>query len=75
MIRQSRIGDVKMKTIEFIARLVIKIELIVGLFFVMAGGFAVENDMAFATKMVIIGILLAAPDIILEIVDGICVDE
>lgn len=64
-----------MSLTKFVVKLIAKIGLIAGIIFLMIGGFAVESDMEFAVKMLIIGAFFAAPDIFIQIIEGIYADE
>lgn len=60
---------------EFIIRLMSKLLLIASVIVLIIGGFAVENDSAFATRAIVAGIAMAVPDIALWIIDGFYADE
>jgi hypothetical protein len=64
-----------MKPYEFAVRLVAKLLLIASVFVLIIGGFAVEGDSAFATRMIVTGIAMATPDIAVWIIDGFYPDE
>lgn len=51
---------------EFVVRLVAKLLLIASVFVLIIGGFAVEGDMTYAVRMFVIGICMAAPDLVIS---------
>lgn len=64
-----------MKPYEFIIRLVAKLLLIASVFVLIIGGFSLDGDSDFATRMIVTGIAMATPDIAVWIVDGFYADE
>jgi hypothetical protein len=64
-----------MKPYEFIIRLLTKLLLIASRFVLIIGGFAIDGDSAFATRMIVTGIAMAMPDIAVWIIDGFYADE
>ena len=64
-----------MKPYEFIIRLLTKLLLIASIFVLIIGGFAIDGDSAFATRMIVTGIAMATPDIAVWIIDGFYADE
>jgi hypothetical protein len=64
-----------MKPYEFIIRLLTKLLLIASIFVLIIGGFAIDGDSAFATRMIVTGIAMAMPDIAVWIIDGFYADE
>lgn len=64
-----------MSLTKFVLKLIAKIGLIAGIIFLVIGSFAVESDMGFAVKTMIIGMCFVAPDIIMQIIEGIYADE
>lgn len=58
-----------------IARLVAKLLLIASVIVLITGGFAVENDMALAVRLIITGLCMAVPDVIINIVDSLNAEE
>lgn len=64
-----------MKPYEFIIRLVAKLLLIASVIVLITGGFAVENDMALAVRLIIAGLCMAVPDVIINIVDSLNAEE
>lgn len=64
-----------MKPYEFAVRLVAKLLLIASVFALIIGGFAVENDMALAVRLIITGLCMAVPDVIINIVDSLHAEE
>jgi hypothetical protein len=64
-----------MKPYEFAVRLVAKLLLIASVFALIIGGFAVEGDSVFATRMIVAGIAMAVPEIAVWVVTGLLPDE
>ena len=60
---------------ELAIKLIAKIGLLVGVALLFVGGFSVESDMLFATKMFVTGICFSAPDVIMQIIEGIYAAE
>ncbi len=55
-----------MSVTEFVIRLVAKLLLVASVFVLIIGGFAVEGNMAYAVRMFVIGICMAAPDLVIS---------
>ena len=64
-----------MKPYEFIIRLLTKLLLIASIFVLIIGGFAVEGDSVFATRMIVAGVAMAIPEIAVWVVTGLYADE
>ena len=60
---------------EFVIRLAAKLLLIASVLVLIIGGFAVEGDSAFATRMIVAGIAMAVPEIAVWVVTGLYPDE
>ncbi len=55
---------------DLIIKVIAKLLLIASVIVLIIGGFSVENDMGFAARMLIISVCMAAPDIIVWVLDG-----
>jgi hypothetical protein len=58
-----------------ITKAITKLSLLAGLFMLMVGGCAVENDMWVAFKLALIGIGLAIPEVVINMVEWYRLDE
>lgn len=55
-----------MSLTEFVIRLVAKLLLIASVVVLIIGSSAVEGDMAYAVRMIVIGICMAVPDLVIS---------
>lgn len=64
-----------MSLIEVVIRVLAKLGLLTGILLVLIGSFAVESNTAFTTKMVIVGICIALPDLLINFIEERMMDK
>ena len=56
---------------KLIIKLIAKVLLLAAVVVLFIGGASVENDMAFAARMFIVGVCMAVPDVVIWIIGGL----